>query len=280
VNVRSVDASVVSWILEACLERGVWSEIKILNQCRFVFSAGLTSVAGGGGMRPTRLEVRGGRCGRWPERALSEKGDGVQCLRSGASAVSVALQTDRGGAVEESLPALSSESIPSEPVREMKLSAPISEVVELSRSRDFHLHHLGQGCPACALYYAELRPTAPDATILWAGTVSSSGAGWQRCPAGLRCGVYEFTPPDDLRVSGCAGTSQCRVWRLAETSGEASDVVQLTYQQLESVCANCPEGMDFDTAHATWRQHVAQSAGRCETFADLPAQLLGPGHTR
>jgi hypothetical protein len=31
--------------------------------------------------------------------------------------------------------------------------------------------------------------------------VSSSGSGWQRCPAGLRCAGYEFSPPDDALLA-------------------------------------------------------------------------------
>jgi hypothetical protein len=83
-------------------------------------------------------------------------------------------------------------------------------------------------------------------TILRATTVASSGEGWQRCPAGLRCGVYEFSPPDNPQLSGCAEAPGCRLWRLAETDAEASDLIQLIYQTLKLVCVNCPNGMDFE----------------------------------
>jgi hypothetical protein len=272
-SMKTVDRRVVNWILEACLESGVWSEIRVLNQCRFVFYAGLVSVAAGRVVQPVRFEAHGGRCERWPERPLSAKGGGVQCVRSGR-AVSVVLQTDRAGAERGELAALASESLPPEPVQETKLAEPVSEAVRLSRSGDFRLRQLGRGCPTCALYSADIRPPAPEARILWADTVTSSGPGWERCPAGLRCGVNEFTPPDDPRARGCGGSSECRVWRLAEGEGEASDVVQVTYQTPEVVCVNCPEGMDYEQAHGRWKKLKDQAGNRCEPFADGPPQLF------
>jgi hypothetical protein len=82
--------------------------------------------------------------------------------------------------------------------------------------------------------------------------VSSSGSGWQRCPASLRCGVYEFSPPDDALLSGCTGLSACHVWRLAESDADASDVIQLIYQKSEWTGVNCPADMDFQSTHWQW----------------------------
>jgi len=274
VDIASVDHRVVDWILGTCLT-GLWSKVRSINDCRFVFTAGLA--AGNSAatpVQPIRFEVRGGRCGRWPEHPLSVNGDAVQCVRSGSAAVHLQLKTDRAGIAEAALPALARAELPPEPSQEIKRSEPVSEVIRLSRSRDYHLRQLGRGCPACALYFADIRPSDPSATILSAATVSSSGGNWQRCPAGLRCGVYEFSPPEDPQVSGCANVAVCRVWRLAETDAEASDVVQLTYQRQEVVCANCPEGLDFETAHQRWQELAGHGRARCEVFADMPAQSI------
>jgi len=274
VDVASVDRRVVDWIVGTCLT-GLWSRVRIINDCRFVFAAGLAAGnSAAAPARPIRFEVRGGRCGRWPERPLSVKGDTVQCVRSGSGAVNLQLKTDRAGIAEAALPALAHVELPAEPSQQTKLSEPVSEVIQLSRSRDYHMRQLGRGCPACALYFADLRPSDPNATILSAATVSSSGGNWQPCPAALRCGVYEFSPPDNPQVSGCANVAVCRVWRLAETGAEASDVVQLTYQRSEVVCVNCPDGLDFETAHKRWQEFVDRGHARCEVFADVPAQSI------
>jgi hypothetical protein len=139
------------------------------------------------------------------------------------------------------------------------------------------LQQLGRGCLTCGLYAADIHPSLPGATILRADTVSSTGSGWERCPAGLRCGVYEFTPPDNPRLSGCAESSECRVWRLAEAEGEASDVIQLTYKALQVACINCPADTDFETAHQRWQEMKERTAPNCARFADSPAQSIGRG---
>ena len=111
-------------------------------------------------------------------------------------------------------------------------------------------------------------------TILRATTVASSGEGWQRCPAGLRCGVYEFSPPDNPQLSGCAEAPGCRLWRLAETDAQASDLIQLIYQTLKLVCVNCPNGMDFEVAHRHWQEIRDTIPGSCEKVADSPPQSM------
>jgi hypothetical protein len=278
VDMAAVDRGVIDWVLQVCLgSRRVWSEIRIINDCRFVFAAGLApGDASRSPVQPLRFEVRGGRCGKWPERSLSAKGDAVQCVRSGAGAVRIELTTDGAGAVRQTLDPLAQGKLPPEPMQQSRLSEPISEVVRLTRSRDFRQIQLGRGCPSCGLYAADIRPSDPDAKILRATTVSSSGSGWQPCPAGLRCGVYEFSAVDDPRLSGCADLTACRVWRLAEGDAEASDVIQLTYQKSEAACVNCPEGMDFEAAHREWQEARDREPAACEVFADLPAQSVRP----
>lgn len=277
IDLARIDRSVVDWILGHCLGSRLWSEVQVINECRFVFAAGVVpDQSDAPSVQPVGFEVRGGRCSRWPSRPLSATGDKVQCVRSGSSTVSVELTTAESGAVREVLAALPQQQLPPEPVRTQQPSEPASEVVSLWRSRDYRLQQLGRGCPSCGLYAADLRPSVPGAVILRADTVSSNGAGWLRCPAGFQCGVYEFSPADNPGASGCAEVFACRVWRLAETEGEASDVIQLTYQTPQSQCTNCPEGVDFETAHKQWEEARDAMPSRCEVFADLPAQVIGP----
>lgn len=278
VDPAALDPAVVDWTLRVCLSGGAWSKVKVLNDCRFAFSAGIASgSAAPSTARPLRFEVHGARCGNWPRRALSVKGEEVQCIRSGDGPVTVELATDRAGLTRQTLPPVKRPELAPEPIQERSVSGPASEVVMLSRSRDYHLQRLGSGCPNCSLYAADLHPSEPDAVILRATTVSSVGAGWQPCPAGLRCGVHEFSPPDEPMLSGCNGLSVCRVWRLAESGGEASDVIQIDYQKkTKAGCKNCPDNMDFETAHREWEQTRDKALARCETFADLPAQMIAP----
>jgi hypothetical protein len=276
VDLATVSPSVVDWTLHICLAGGLWSRIKMLNDCRFVFAAGL--VAGDSStvtLWPQRFQARGARCAGWPQRPLSTKGDEVQCVRSGDGATTLELTTDRAGLTRQSLSPIVHPDVPPEPVQQQHVPEPTSEVISLSRSRDYQLVQLGRGCPNCALYAADFRPSEPNAVILRTTTVSTTGARWQACPAGLRCGVYEFSPPDQPLISGCAGQTTCRVWRLAETNEEAADVVQLNYQQTSKVvCANCPDKMDFESAHRQWEEVKGKALARCEAFADLPPQLI------
>ncbi len=248
----------------------------MINSCRFVFSAGVAPPDGStAAVQPLRFEVHGGRCRPWPRHPLSAKGDAVQCVRSGHGAVTLELVADPAGATRQTLSPLASPDLPPEPLQEKKLSEPASEVFSLWRSRDYRLQQLGRGCPTCSLYAADIRPSVPGAVILRAATVSSSGAGWRPCPAGFRCGVYEFSAPDNPRLS-CTDLPVCRVWRLAETNAEASDVIQLTYQTSQVVCVNCPENVDFEKAHKQWQEARDTAPDRCEVFADSPAQSIGP----
>ena len=277
VNMANVDRAVVDWVFGVCLGAALWSEVRMINDCRFLFAAGLAPAdASPPPVQPLRFEVRGGRCTKWPARLLSVKGDAVQCVRSGHGTVTLELVTDQAGATKQTLSPVAHHELPPEPLQERKLSEPVSEVFSLWRSHDYRLQQLGRGCPGCALYAADIHPSVPDAVILRGATVSSSGGAWQPCPAGLRCGVYEFTPPDNPRLSGCADVPVCRVWRLAETEAEASDVIQLTYQTSEVVCVNCPSNLDYKTAHKQWQDTRDSAPGRCEVFADLPAQVVGP----
>lgn len=282
IDLARVDPAALDWVLHVCLAPRTWSQVKLRDDCRFVFSAGLLpdarqrEVKGATtpGVRPVSFRVRGGRCAKWPARALSEKGDAVECVRSGGAEVVLELETDRGAGARQVLAPLPGPAVAPEPYQTSKLTEPATEVISLWRSRDYRQQQLGRGCPACALYSADVRPPVPDAVILRAETVSSSGVGWQRCPAGLRCGVNEFSPPDSPRLSGCAGVASCRVWRLAETDAEASDVIQLTYQAPETVCVNCPENVDFETAHRNWAAALRNARPRCEAVADLPVQSI------
>ena len=194
-------------------------------------------------------------------------------MQSNASeAATLELHTDRAGLTRQEILPLAHPNIPPEPQQQQKSLEPVSEVVTLSRSRDYRLRQLGNGCPTCALYSADLRPASPDAVILRAVTVSSSGVGWHPCPARLRCGVYEFSSRDDPLISGCTGVSVCSVWRLAEAGAEASDVIQLTTQRSELACVNCPQGVDFQAAHAQWQEARERALLRCPVAADLPAK--------
>jgi hypothetical protein len=276
VDMTIVDPALVNWILGVCLGSALWSETRIINDCRFVFTAGVAMAdASPKRVRPVRFEVHGARCGRWPAHAISGKGDSVQCVRSGDSPVTLELVTDRAGATRQALSARVRPDLPPEPLEVRKVSE-ASEVFKLWRSHDYRLQQLGKGCPNCRLYAADIRPSVADASIVRAVTVSSSGGGWQPCPAGWRCGVFEFSPPDNPRLSGCAGLPVCRVWRLTESDAEAFDVIQLTYERSEVACTSCPDHEAFETAHRQWQQARDNARDRCEVFADWPAQIIEP----
>src|SRR5690349_10666826 len=115
---------------------------------------------------------------------------------------------------------------------------------------------------------ADIRPPHPDGIILKVATLSSSGAGWRPCPAEFRCGVSEFSRAAGLLADGCAGVSACRVWRLAEGDGEASDVIWVTYQRVDTTCLNCPPGLDYETAHRQWEKAREAAGSRCPAVED------------
>jgi hypothetical protein len=275
-NPLTLDRASVQWLLSSCLRTETWSTLKPIDSCRFELRAGLQpGAAPAPPARPTRFSARGGRCTAWPHKPLSAAGDSVECVRSGNGDIGVELLSDTAEPVRVRLPAMPAGKPIPEPVKQERLSEAVSEVLSLNRARDFRPIYLGRGCPTCRVYAADVRPTQDDAVILAVVTVLSSGAGWQRCPAGLRCGVYEFSPPDAPGQSGCAGLAVCRVWRLAETDGEASDVIQLTYQVAQVTCTNCPAGTDYETARKAWEERAKAQA--CPVVQDAPAQAFRSG---
>lgn len=253
---------VVGWILDSCLDKGLWSRVSERSNCRFQFTAGVDRRRSPIPAAQLALEVDGARCNAWPASGVNVKGVAVECVRTGSAPVSVKLSTVRGWTTQQRLPALPERESPPMPVLETLPSEPVVEMLRLTRAQNFQLVRLGVGCPGCRLYAADIRPSDPAASILDVATVGSSGAGWRRCPAGLACGVREFSPPDGWSSETCSGLPACRVWRLAETDAEATDVIQLTVQTEVRRCVNCPPGIDFETARALWE--ADQRSARCE----------------
>ncbi len=255
---------------------GYWAEIKALDDCRFTFAAGLSPTASRkASSQPIKFRVSGGRCQPWPNRPLAVVGTSVQCARSGNGSVTVTLETT-AMVLKKVLSPLPAHRVPDEPVLEKQRSPPQTEVLTLYRSRDYRPIELGRGCPTCRLLAADIRPTQPDAIILDVAVVSSGGSGhWFRCPAAFRCGVPEFSPPDQPRVSGCSGQRACRVWRLSDDESEARDAVQITYQTDTAACRNCPQGVEYASARKRWEEAKSQAARICRSFPDEPVQLFG-----
>jgi hypothetical protein len=274
-NPATLSAPVVDWIMRSCIRTRLWSRAAASDACRVRFSAGLSGLeARSARVMPATFRVTGGRCDPWPTGALSIEGVTVNCVRSDSAELKIELQTDRAGRAEQRLLPPPPMEVGPEPREETKLSEPVAEAISLHRSLDFRLIRLGVGCPGCGLYAADVRPPQADAVILSAATVSSRGSGWRRCPADLRCGVQEFSPPDNPSLSGCSGVPVCRVWRLAESAAEGADVVQLTYQRPETVCVNCGEETDFRAAHSRWLKAAETARTRCETVADASPQVF------
>jgi hypothetical protein len=277
---RRPDAALVKTALASCLRTPAWGKLRPLDNCRFAFSAGLATASQAMQVSPVKLNVIGGRCSRWPGRPLRVAGDSVQCERSGNGSVTVSLETTRGQLVRETLPALRVRQVPREPMLEQATATQI-EVLALYRSRDYRVMQFGRSCPHCRLYAAEIRPSLPGASIISVGVVSTSGGpGWLRCPASFRCGVAEFSPPDQRNASGCAGLSACRVWRLSEDDAEGQDTVQITYEGKVNRCRNCPEGVSYEEAHKRWQQAKAEAGDACPVFADPPPQSLSTSSVR
>jgi hypothetical protein len=261
--------------VEPCL-LGYWAQLKAMGDCRFTFAAGLSPAAPKGmSPRPLKFRISGGRCERWPNRPLSASGASVQCARSGNGATTVILETTEG-VLKRVLAPLPARRIPDEPVLEQRPSSPQNEILTLYRSRDYRQVEFGRVCPNCRLLAADIRPTQPDATILEVAVVDSGGSPhWLRCPAAFRCGVPEFTPPNEPRASGCSGQRACRVWRLSDDESEGRDTVQITYQVSRATCKNCPEGVDYASARKRWETAKLQAERTCETLPNDPAQLFG-----
>jgi hypothetical protein len=262
VDIGLVDTRLVTWLVEVCLDPGIWSRVTALDDCRFSFTAGVKRADPAAPVNPTSLQTSGATCRPWVAGALSVQGASVQCTRSGDGEVTITLETSAGRTIKQMLSALAIAASVPEPIRETRLAEPDAEVVRLTRFAHYQLVRMGAGCPKCKLYAADLSPSTPDAAVLEVTTVSSSGAGWLRCPAGFRCGVYEFSPTAEPDLLGCRGVRSCRVWRLAETDAEGMDVIQLIVQRSESVCVNCPAGMDYESALAAWEASKAKSV-RC-----------------
>jgi hypothetical protein len=272
---RAPDVAMVQVALDSCLRTPAWSRLTGSDNCRFSFSAGLRETNKDAQILPTRLSVVGGRCARWPAGPLHTAGETIQCERSGDGSVTVELETQAGISLREVVPALQVAKLPEEPVQDVQRVVQ-TEVLGLYRSRDYRLMELGRGCMTCRLYVAEFAPSAPGATIVWVDVVSNSGGpDWLRCPAGLRCGVPEFSTREQRLVSGCTGSSACRIWRLSEEGERGQDVVQMTFEAPKAVCRNCPQGMSYEQAHERWQAAVAEiNARACREFADPPAQDL------
>jgi hypothetical protein len=271
---RDLDSPLVQTALDSCLRAPAWTKVAATDACRFTFSAGVRSASQALRLSAVRLTVVGGRCEAWPKGALTVAGHSVQCERSGNGSVTVTLHTTRGQPLQQFLPPLQTRKAPDEPVLEAG-GKPQIEVISLYRTRDFRVVEYGRSCPTCRLYAADIRPSVRGATIVSIGVVASSGsAGWLRCPAGYRCGVPEFSPPDQRHVSGCAGQTSCRVWRLADGDGQAYDTIQIEFQVNAPACRNCPEGVPYEEARKRWERAQAQAGQACPVFPDPPPQVL------
>jgi hypothetical protein len=61
---------------------------------------------------------------------------------------------------------------------------------------------------------------------------------------------------------------------LADDDAEARDAIQITYELSGQTC-NCPEGMDYASAHKAWEQAKDKAQNECVAFADPRVQVLG-----
>jgi hypothetical protein len=255
-----VDRALVAALLSSCLRRGAWAVVEPIDECQFKFSAGLwPEQRHKADSHPVKLAVLGGRCEPWPTQPLATTDTSVSCVRSGNGGLQITLELADGTVLVRSLAPLVTRHIPDEPLLENKSASttPEIEVITLFRSRDYRQVQLARSCPTCTLLAADVRPSRTGATIVDVVVVSSTNSGhWFRCPAGLRCGVPEFSAIDQQDVSGCSGQRACRVWRLTDNDAEARDAIQITYQIDAETCKNCPAGMDFASAHKAWEQAV------------------------
>jgi hypothetical protein len=281
-DAHMLDKNLVAAVLDSCLRNGWWAELKPLDDCRFTFTAGFRPQGRKElGTQPIKFHVSGGRCDPWPNRPIDATGISVPCVRSGNGSATVTLEIGDGSVLKKQLAAVPVRRVPDEPVLEKRPAPREIEVLTLYRSRDYRQIEFGRSCPSCRLLAADIRPTQPDATILDVAVVSTGGSGhWFRCPAVSRCGVPEFSPPDQRNVSGCAGQRACRVWRLSDDEAEAQDAIQITYQAEKATCRNCPEAMDYASARRRWEGAKIQAERVCEIFPDSPAQVFGRPATR
>jgi len=274
-NMAALKAPVVDWILRSCIRPRLWSTASSTGACRAGVAFGLAGLeARNAHVVPRSFRVTGGRCESWPGGELTVQGTTVECVRSGNSELKVELQTNDAGRLEQQIPPPRQPDAGPEPRQETRLSEPVSEAISLHRALDYHLIRVGAGCPSCGLYAADVRPSHADALIVSVATVSSRGSGWRRCPADLRCGVQEFSPPDNPSLSGCSDVPVCRVWRLAESNVEGADVVQITYHHPEQVCVNCGEETDFNAAFSRWQKAAEAARTRCDVVPEAAPQLF------
>jgi hypothetical protein len=275
----SIDRDLVQTVITTCLRPSLWSALSAVDECRFTFVAGLRAPQPGHQVFPVKFRVIGGRCDAWPDQPIGAEGHMVRCLRSGNGNVAITLDATRAGSAVQVLPPLKARTLPQEPVMEQRMSEPIVEVLTVYRTRDYRLIGLGQGCPSCRLFAADIHPSQNNAVIVDVSVVASAEAGhWLRCPADYRCGTPEFSPPDKPNVSGCSGLNTCRVWRLSSDDAAGQDTIQVTSVAPESVCRNCAEGMDYAAAHKRWEEEIRARARReCNVFPDPPAQFLARG---
>jgi hypothetical protein len=271
-----IDRSVVAAVLSSCVRKGAWAVVEAADDCRFTFNAGLwPQQPPNANVRPVKFGVSGGRCEPWSNQAPTATETAVSCVRSGNGETKVTLELSDGTILKRSLAPLAARRVPDEPMLDKTSATREIEVITLFRSRDYRQVQLARSCPACRLLAADIRPTRAGATIVDVAVVSTTTSGhWFRCPAGLRCGVPEFSPIDQRNVSGCAGQRACRVWRLADDDAEARDAIQITYELSGQTCKNCPEGMDYASAHKAWEQAKDRAQNGCEAFADPPVQVL------
>ena len=279
-----IDRDLVATLLSSCLRRGAWAVVEPTDECQFKFSAGLwPDQRQKADSHPVKLAVSGGRCEPWPNQPLATTEISVSCVRSGNGGSKVTLELADGTVLVRSLAPLVVRRVPDEPLLENRSASttPEIEVITLSRSRDYRQVQLARSCPTCRLLAADIRPSRTGATIVDVAVVSSTTSGhWFRCPAGLRCGVPEFSPIDQQNVSGCTGQRACRVWRLTDDDAEAHDAIQITYQIDAETCKNCPAQMDYVSAHKAWEEARQRAGKGCETFADPQVQLLGKSRRR
>jgi hypothetical protein len=271
-----LDRDLIQTVLISCLRSSLWTKLSATDGCHFTFTAGVLALQPSQQVLPVELKVSGGRCEAWPDRPLDTRGQMVQCVRSGNGSVTLGLAATHAATVQQMLPPLRARAHPPEPMLEQGMSKPSIEVLALYRARDYQAVGFGQSCPSCKLFAADFHPSRPDAVIVDVSVVSTADASrWLRCPASYRCGTPEFSPPDQRNVSGCSGLKACRVWRLSSEDAVGWDTIQITSIAPESVCANCPEGMDYAAAHKQWEeQSRAYGWVECSVFPDPPAQVF------
>jgi len=104
----------------------------------------------------------------------------------------------------------------------------------LQRARDYHFVAGNVDCPNCKdLYSATVSVPVAGATITsitYKGGSPTTNNHWYRCGVQARCGVGEFSAPNNAAES-CGGQSTCNVNRASDDSfGGYEDYIHMTYQ--------------------------------------------------